>query len=89
MLPPRIVNAADYGVPQKRLRVMVIGFLRGGVDFPAPTHRPGRYVTAGSVLRRGEVLGNPNPSKVVFAKTPDLRPSPYAGQLFNGGGRST
>lgn len=88
VLPPRIVNAADYGVPQKRLRVMVIGFLKGGVDFPAPTHRPGRYVTAGSVLRRGEVLGNPNPSKVVFAKTPDLRPSPYAGQLFNGGGRA-
>ncbi len=88
VLPPRIVNAADYGVPQKRLRVMVIGFLKGGVDFPAPTHRPGRYITAGSVLRRGEVLGNPNPSKVVYAKTPDLRPSPYAGQLFNGGGRA-
>lgn len=88
VLPPRIVNAADYGVPQKRLRVMVIGFLKGTIDFPAPTHRPGRYVTAGSVLRRGDVLGNPNPSKVVYAKAPDLRPSPYAGQLFNGGGRA-
>lgn len=88
VLPPRIVNAADYGVPQKRLRVMVIGFLKGAVDFPAPTHRPGRYVTSGSVIQRGEVMGNPNPSKVVFAKTPDLRPSPYAGQLFNGGGRA-
>lgn len=88
VLLPRIVNAADYGVPQKRLRVMVIGFLKCGVDFPAPTHRPGRYVTAGSVLSRGEVLGDPNPSKVVYAKTPDLRPSPYAGQLFNGGGRA-
>jgi DNA (cytosine-5)-methyltransferase 1 len=88
VLPPRIVNAADYGVPQKRLRVMVIGFFKGGVDFPAPTHRPGQYVTAGSVLRRGEILGNPNPSKVVYARTPDLRPSPYAGQLFNGGGRA-
>ena len=88
ILPPRIVNAADYGVPQKRLRVMVIGFLKGAADFPAPTHRPGRYVTSGSVIQRGEVMGNPNPSKVVFAKTPDLRPSPYAGQLFNGGGRA-
>lgn len=88
ILPPRIINAADYGVPQKRIRVVLIGLLKGSIDFPAPTHRPGRYVTAGSVLRRGEVMGNPNPSKVVYAKTPDLRPSPYAGQLFNGGGRA-
>lgn len=88
VLNPRIVNAADYGVPQKRLRVMVIGFLKRAVHFPAPTHRPEDYVTAGSVLRPGEILGTPNPSKVVFAKMPDLRPSPYAGQLFNGGGRA-
>lgn len=88
IMPPRIVNAAEYGVPQKRLRVMVIGILKGCMDFPPPTHRPGRYITAGSILRRGEVLGLANPSKVVYAKTPDLRPSPYAGQLFNGGGRA-
>ncbi len=88
VLPPRIVNAADYGVPQKRMRVMVIGFLKGRLEFPPPTHRPGCYVAAGSILRRGEALGNNNPSKVVYAKTPDLRPSPYAGQLFNGGGRA-
>lgn len=88
ILPPRIINAADYGVPQKRLRVMVIGFLKVAIEFPAPTHRTGRYVASGSVIKRGEVFGTPNPSKVVYAKTPDLRPSPYAGQLFNGGGRA-
>jgi DNA (cytosine-5)-methyltransferase 1 len=88
VLPPRLVNSADYGVPQKRMRVMVIGILRGSVDFPLPTHRPGRYVSSGSVLCRGRVLGVPNPSNVVFAKSPDLRQSPYAGQLFNGGGRA-
>ncbi|WP_218775107.1 DNA cytosine methyltransferase [Salibaculum halophilum] len=88
MLSPRLVNAADYGVPQKRVRVVLIGLLNGGIDFPSPTHTPGRYVTAGSVLRRGEIRGQPNPSKVVYAKKPDLRPSPFAGQLFNGGGRA-
>ncbi|MEM0989910.1 MAG: DNA cytosine methyltransferase [Pseudomonadota bacterium] len=88
ILSPHIVNAADYGVPQKRVRVLVVGILDGEVDFPAPTHRPGSYVTAGSVLRRDEVQGEANPSKVVYAKNPDLRPSPYAGQLFNGGGRA-
>lgn len=88
ILPPRAVNAADYGVPQKRVRVLVVGLLDGEVDFPAPTHRPDRHVNAGFVLRRGEVQGEANPSKVVYAKNPDLRPSPYAGQLFNGGGRA-
>jgi DNA (cytosine-5)-methyltransferase 1 len=29
-----------------------------------------------------------NPSRVFFAKKPDLRPSPYDGHLFNGGGRA-
>lgn len=88
LLPPRIINAADYGVPQKRLRLVVIGVRGGRVDFPAPTHAPGRQVGAGSVLAREQCLGEPNPSKVVYARTPDLRPSPYAGHLFNGGGRA-
>lgn len=88
ILPPRLINAADYGVPQKRMRIVLIGLLKGSIDFPAPTHLPGRYVTSGSVLRRGETQGYSNPSKIVYARRPDLRPSPYAGQLFNGGGRA-
>lgn len=88
ILPPRLVNAADYGVPQKRIRIVLIGLFKGSIDFPAPTRTPGRYVTAGSVLRSGETQGQPNPPKVVYAKKPDLRPSPFAGQLFNGGGRA-
>ena len=88
LLPPRIINAADYGVPQKRLRLVVIGVRGGRLDFPAPTHAPGQQIGAGSVLTRESCLGEPNPSKVVYARTPDLRPSPYAGHLFNGGGRA-
>ena len=88
LLPPRIINAADYGVPQKRLRLVIIGMRGGRVNFPAPTHPLGRQVGAGSVLCRDQGVGEPNPSKVVYAKTPDLRPSPYAGHLFNGGGRA-
>jgi DNA (cytosine-5)-methyltransferase 1 len=37
----RLVNAANYGVPQKRMRVFIVGFRADlGVDysFPAPTH---------------------------------------------------
>ena len=37
----RLVNAADYGVPQKRERVFIIGFrndINGKWSFPEPTH---------------------------------------------------
>ena len=34
----RVVNAADYGVPQTRQRFIMIGHLESTIDFPAPTH---------------------------------------------------
>lgn len=83
---PQVVNAADYGVPQLRRRLLIIGS-RDGYRFEMPPGRPSERVPAGSVLTvtpRGE----PNPSKVVYAKRPDLRPNPHHGHLFNGGGRA-
>jgi DNA (cytosine-5)-methyltransferase 1 len=32
-------------------------------------------------------FGDPNPAIVTYARKPDLRPRPYDGLLFNGGGR--
>jgi len=34
----RVINAADYGVPQMRERYFVIGMLDGAFEFPVPTH---------------------------------------------------
>lgn len=83
---PKVLNAADYGVPQSRRRLVIVGN-RDGVDFRLPAGRPEQRIPAGLVLGRTPV-GEPNLSKVIYAKRPDLRPNPYHGHIFNGGGRA-
>jgi DNA (cytosine-5)-methyltransferase 1 len=86
----KLINAADYGVPQKRQRLFVVGLRDGTFAFPAETHGPGRprrWVASRAFLKSDRITGEPNRSIVTYAKRPDVRPSPYAGQLFNGGGR--
>lgn len=51
----KLVDAADYGVPQHRKRLIIIGFrkdLKVDYKFPDPTHGPGKipYVTLRDVL---------------------------------------
>ena len=36
----RIVDAADYGVPQHRERLLIVGLKEGSFRFPHPTHGP-------------------------------------------------
>ena len=81
---PVVLNAAHFGVPQNRRRMVVIGMR--GVAVAVPGSGITKRRKAGEVLT-AEPKGAPNPSKIVYAKTPDLRPDPYHGQLFNGGGR--
>lgn len=34
----QVVNAADYGIPQRRKRVFIVGLKSGNFVFPSPTH---------------------------------------------------
>ena len=53
---PRVINAADYGVPQKRLRALIIGSRIGHFEFPSALRK---QMPAGCALKRS-VDGLPN-----------------------------
>jgi DNA (cytosine-5)-methyltransferase 1 len=85
----QVVNAADYGVPQIRKRLIAVGVREGVFAFPEPTHGPAAtqpHVAAGEVLA-AIVSTTVNSAKVTYARNPDIRPNPYHGQVYNGGGR--
>ncbi|MBP5545970.1 MAG: DNA cytosine methyltransferase [Bacteroidales bacterium] len=46
--PPAIVNAADFGIPQKRLRAIIVGSRRGTIELPAPNPA---HIPSGCVFR--------------------------------------
>lgn len=88
-----VLNAADFGVPQARERMFLVGIRCGEGAHVAPfadtaTCQP----TLRSVLERLPPWGEPGnnticPAKITTAKAPVLRRSPWAGMLFNGAGR--
>ncbi|MDD5163178.1 MAG: DNA cytosine methyltransferase [Candidatus ainarchaeum sp.] len=83
-----VVNAADYGVPQKRERVIILGTRKTEdkeIDFPAPTHcSPGKanlnylkpWISIGEALK-----GIPEPGNA--ANLPNHTCSKYK-LIFNG-----
>jgi DNA (cytosine-5)-methyltransferase 1 len=82
----KVLNAADYGVPQSRPRLFVVGSRRGDrvPELPAPTHhgswerrRSGEggalpHVTSGEVL--AGLLTTPEPEEVVRGRWGHLLP---------------
>jgi DNA (cytosine-5)-methyltransferase 1 len=87
-----VLNARDFGVPQGRERVFFVGTAAPALPVLSVPPTASRAPTAGEVLRRLPRPGvAPNlgvcRARVVPAKVPVLRRSPYAGMLFNGQGR--
>jgi len=51
----RILDAADYGAPQHRERLIIVGLKKGSYNFPFPTHGPEsadsrEYYTSGTAI---------------------------------------
>lgn len=86
----QLVSAADYGVPQKRRRLIMVGMRTGAFWFPKPTHGPKTdqaHIATSTIVDKHVPRGTPPECPVVYAKYPDPRRSPYAGHVYNGGGR--
>ena len=86
----KILHAADFGVTQRRQRLVVVGSKTPGFQWPTPTHgllTATPWVKSRTVLDASNPVGIVNNAKVTFARAPDLRPSPWDGHIWNGGGR--
>ena len=82
---PNLVNFADYGAPQLRQRVLIVGIrndLEGIFDLPEPTHNPGNYVTAKEALMNVEkVPFNNEHQKITPSTVAKLRIIPPGGNF--------
>lgn len=67
-LEPRILNAADYGVPQRRNRIIFIGYRKGLIEpkYPEPTVTPEEYVTLEEAI--GDLITDTKIKKTVNKK---------------------
>ena len=91
----KVLNSADYGVPQKRERVFFVGMRTNNTQtvFDLLLDRKKAPETIREVLTRLPEYGSVDnqitcTAKIVPASNPILRPTPYKGSLlFNGKGR--
>lgn len=88
----KVLNSADYGVPQTRERMFLVGFKDHAIEYDYPKPTAAKHVAVTEALHALPAVGNAGNdqicrAKITPAKEPILRQSPFAGMLFNGQGR--
>lgn len=88
----KVLNSSDYGVPQARERMFLVGFKDHSIEYEYPEPTCDKPVTVAEAFKALPAIGEPGndqtcSAKITPAKEPILRQSPYAGMLFNGQGR--
>jgi len=90
----QLAHAADFGVPQSRERMFLVGIRDADAPFEmVPSQSEvGKRPTVRQALSLLPAYGSPGndsfcAAKISLARTPVLRRSPWAGMLFNGAGR--
>ncbi len=58
-----VLDAADYGVPQHRERLIMVGYKDGDFTFPAPTHGPDAHTGSGLVTVRQAITDLQDPGE--------------------------
>jgi DNA (cytosine-5)-methyltransferase 1 len=87
-----VLNAADYGVPQARERMFLVG-IRGADPLEPPPVTSGSPRTVRDALSSLPRYGEPGndsrvSARIIPAAEPIMRPTPFRGSLlFNGSGR--
>lgn len=90
-----LLNSKDFGVPQSRERMFLIGLkdipLEGMLSEHIKAQQSRSPTVRDVIFPYGKAGNKSNPrtckAKITIAQRPVLRKSPYAGMLFNGQGR--
>lgn len=69
---PHLINFANYGVPQLRERVLIVGIrkdIEQDFDIPSPTHAPDNYITSKEALKGVKSVKYNNRHQNILPKT--------------------
>ncbi len=82
----RVINAADYGMPQRRRRVYILGYKKGTPQFESVKRNPERWLMRDGVMPKAfpvEAIAEEKIRSIIIG------PAEEASKKFNKGGRQT
>lgn len=94
ILKPQILNAAHYGVPQRRNRIIIIAYKKGlkAPSYPNPTHDEKSMVSLqdaiGDLIGSNKIKQKVNPQLTQYqldsinGRTPDINGKPIASKMI-------